>query len=244
MKCWQRVIKERLCTPEDARRRDSYVNKNNLRISELKYSIAKDFIEKYEWLGNIGSAKYCYGLHVYDELVAVVCFTTPSSPSAFAKLLGDANARHTYQLCRGASSPSCPKWGASKLISCSMKLLRIKTSARVVVCYADPEAGEIGTVYQASNAYYIGMTSYTGPSAYIINGIKYHARSVPKRFGSAKHDVLFELDNDYSRIQRTKKHRYVYILDRSINGKHIKISLEHLIKEYPKRADSVLPPQA
>lgn len=213
----------------------SAVDPSEALVSRIDFDRAKQFITKYEWLGNIGAAKYCYGLSVRDQLAAVVCYTTPTSPVAYERILGREARGSVFQLCRGASAHWAPKWAASMTISRSLRLLERDFGAMVVMAFADPEAGEIGTVYQAASALYLGLSDSRGPGKYIIGGVEYHARAVQKHFGCAAHDYLKEIDADYQRIQRTKKHRYVFVLG---HGKARKRNLERLlplVRPYPKR---------
>src|SRR5207302_1647154 len=136
----------------------------------------------------------------------------PTSPAAFNRLLGPQLAKAAYQLCRGASTHWAPKHAPSMLVGQALRRLKTRTGARVVVAYADPEAGEIGTIYQATNALYVGLTNSRGPGKYIIAGKQYHPRSVHRLFGCARHTVLASYDRNYVRVQRTKKHRYIYLM--------------------------------
>ena len=231
--CWQHKINRR-----NARLRIPALVLNGtagVAVSELPFAVARSFIEQYEWLGNIGAAKYCYGLLVDGALASVVCYTTPSSPIAYRSLLGSDFVATAFQLCRGATAYWAPKWAASKTISGSLKMLRRREGADLVIAYADPRAGEIGAVYQAANALYLGLTDSRGPGKYVIGGGEYHARAVQKHFGSAAHDYLVEVDPHYRRIQRTKKHRYCFVLARGIRRRTVLERVAHLIHPFPKR---------
>lgn len=212
------------------------VDPSEALVSRIDFGRAKRFITKYEWLGNIGSAKYCYGLSIRGQLAAVVCYTTPTSPVAYARILGPEVRRSVFQLCRGASAHWAPTWAASMTISRSLRLLERDYGARVVLAFADPEAGEIGTIYQAANALYLGISNSRGPGKYIIGGVEYHARAVQKHFGCAAHEYLIEIDPNYKRFQRTKKHRYAFVLGRGTARKRILEKLQPLVRAYPKRA--------
>lgn len=231
--CWQHVVKQELIrrygnqSPAAADTRG--------RVDRIAHAAARRFIEEYEWLGNMGSARYCYGLLFGEHLAAAACYTTPAAPAAYSRLLGSNVAPHVFQLCRGATAYWAPRWAASTTISRSLRLLRADRGAQVVVAYSDPAAGEIGTVYQATNAYYLGMTDSRGPGMYIIGGRTYHARAVQKLFGSAAHEYLIAVDPTYKRIQRTRKHRYCYVLAKGLGKRAILEHLSPLLMPYPKR---------
>jgi hypothetical protein len=208
------------------------------RVVDIGYHRAKNFIELFEWLGNVGSAKYCYGLLFGEEIAAAVCYTTPAAPGAFRSLLGDEVGKRVLQLCRGASAPWAPPWAGSLIISRSLRELRIRFGTTAVVAFADPRAGEVGVVYQASNALYLGLTDSRGPGEYVINGRRYHARAVQKHFGTAAHTTLSQVDPTYQRHQRTKKHRYLFVLARGQARKQIMAKVAHLVRPFPRRAQA------
>jgi hypothetical protein len=236
--CWQFTVKQK----QKARDPDIHfrAEPSDAIISRIEFAEAREFIVQYEWLGNVGSAKYCYGLWLGCRLAAVVCYSTPSAANAFRSLLGPKTAKGMFQLCRGASSWWAPSWAPSKLIASSLRHMASTRGAVGVVAYADPEAGEVGTVYQASNAYYLGLTQSRGPGKYIIGGITYHARAVQKRFGCAAHQYLVEIDPAYRRIQRTKKHRYLFLLARGRARREMLEKVQAMVKPYPKRHAELL----
>jgi hypothetical protein len=204
-------------------------------VCDIPFALAKEFIERYEWLGHIGSAKYCYGLIMHGTVAGVVCYTAPTARNAFANVLPLLDPDRIFQLCRGASAHWAPPYAGSQLISGSLRLISKTHGADLVIAYADPQAGEIGAVYQAANALYLGPTESRGPGKYVIMGKEYHARAVPKKFGTAKHAALLQIDPNYRRYQRTKKLRYVWATGNRKSRKAITSALAHLIRDYPKR---------
>lgn len=230
--CWQYRVKQAraLIEPESPN-----LSHTSPKVSEISQMEAGEFIVKYEWLGNSGVSRYCYGLKYGVHLAAVVCFARPTSPAAFNSLLGRKFGPGVYQLCRGASAHWAPKHAPSMLIGEALRRLEAKTAARIVVAYADPEAGEIGTIYQATNALYVGLTNSRGPGKYIIDGKHYHPRSVHRVFGCARHAVLVTHDPNYVRLQRTKKHRYIYLLGTNAERQVARAALDAIVRPYPKR---------
>jgi hypothetical protein len=235
--CWQYLVKQQKRAGHN--RRTIVCKSADALIQPISFAEAQAFVVQYEWLGNMGAAKYCFGLRLGSELAAVTCYTTPSSPIAYRTLFGSELSRRVFQLCRGASSPWAPKWAPSMLISRSLRLMAREHRAVAVVAYADPEAGEVGTVYQAANALYLGLTDSRGPGKYIIGGREYHARAVQKLFGSAAHEYLIGVDPNYRRIQRTKKHRYLFLIGTRSIRRELLLTLSGRVKSYPKRAAGV-----
>lgn len=231
--CWQYDVKRQLelassnlCGAIDAKQ---------TVVRQIDFRVARDFIEQFEWLGNIGSSQVCYGLFFGEHLLAVSCYARSAAPTGFVNLLPEACPSQIYQLCRGATAPHSPKWAGSRVVSASLRLLRRRVGAQYVVAYADPRAGEIGVVYQAANAVYLGLTDARGPGEYLINGELLNPRTVYRRFGTARHEVLVRIDPAYSRFQRVKKYRYVFVLGAGKARRHLASAISAMARPYPKR---------
>jgi hypothetical protein len=230
--CWQYLIKTKKKLDSPTFKIERPISN---RVVQISWNQAKEFILEYEWLGNMGTSKHCFGLFVNDRLASVVCFGPPVAPSRYKRILGEELSNCLVQLCRGASTYWAPKWAGSMLISKSIRLLRDKTSLLIVLAYADPNAGEIGTVYQSSNAYYLGMTSSGGGKRYIINGHSYDPRKVFKKFGSRSKEYLLNIDPNFSATPITTKHRYMIISGTRIKRQEVLKALQPIICQHPKR---------
>lgn len=234
--CWQYQVKQSKRLELSIEALDVFVPMAEVRVEAVNYRVAKQFIEQYEWLGNLGSAQVFFALLWGDEILSVVCFARPASRSSLKKQLGIIADLSVFQLCRGATSPIAPSWAASHLISKALKLLAKARRVCVVVAYADPRAGEIGVVYQSANALYLGVMDSRGPGQYVIRGRAYHPRTVHRVFGSARHESLKKVDPNYVRIQRTKKHRYLFVTAKGARRKLIIRALEPHLRPAPKRS--------
>ena len=230
--CWQYLIKKekKLDSPNFV-----FEQPISTSVTEISWNQAKEFILEYEWLGNMGTSKRCFGLFVNEKLASVVCFGPPVAPAHYKKLLGDDLSVYVVQLCRGASTFWAPKWAGSMLIAKSIRLLRGKAPILIILAYADPSAGEIGTVYQSSNAYYLGMTSSGGGKRYIINGHSYDPRKAFKKFGSRSKQHLLSIDPDFSTIPITPKHRYMIVSGTKVKRQEVLNMLSPVICQHPKR---------
>jgi hypothetical protein len=211
------------------------VNPDNYLIRQIDYHIARKFILEYEWIGNMGTSKYCYGIFFGDNLASVVCYGPPVAPSKYQRLFGNEVSHHILQLCRGASTYWAPRWAPSKLISKSLKIISREFGIQVVVAYADPKAGEIGIIYRACNAKYIGMTSPGGGKKYFINGHEYDPRKVYAKFGSRSHSNLLKIDPNYRTVPITAKHRFVFLIAPRLKRKQLLKCIQNSIQPNPKR---------
>lgn len=203
-------------------------------IKKISYLEAKDFIIKYEWLKNMGTSKICYGIYFSGFLGGVVCFGPLVAPTKYVDLFGKDFSKSIIQLTRGASTFWTPRWCSSKLISKSLKSIYSEYGYKIVVCYCDPDAGEIGIVYQSCNAYYIGLTNPGGGKRYIINGHSYDPRKVVSKFGSRAHKFLLNIDKNYKTIPINRKHRYIFLLGTRHDRKKAIDRVKTLIMPYPK----------
>jgi len=112
----------------------------------------------------------------------------------------------------------------SKALSISLKILKkYAPLTRLIVSFADPDQGHTGTIYQATNWFYIGKT--IPAKEYIINGKKIHGRTF-RSMGKPKNAI---------ESMGSSKHRYVYPIDKSL------LSLcKSLSKPYPKKLSGVV----
>ena len=126
-------------------------------VEQIGYAEAKALISRYEWLRSMPTGtRACYGLRTSEgELAGVAVFAAGPAPES-GDLCGREHRSEAICLARGA----CVHWAhlhaASFLISKACRLARRDYGWRIFFAYADPSAGEIGTVYQACNWLYLG----------------------------------------------------------------------------------------
>lgn len=117
----------------------------------------------------------------------------------------------------------------SEIVAKSLKKLKAGSPGlRVVVSYADTNVGHVGTLYQAGNWVYTGLSGDTDQGV-IIHGQTVHKRSVSSRYGTRSLDWLREHVDPNARLAPAlKKHRYVYPLDRGMRR-----CLDAMAEPYP-----------
>lgn len=163
---------------------------NDLQISDFtmqyeqnSFKEASVFINKHEWLGKMG----LYPTHIftarYKNVLAGV--VTMDMPNAFCNLLGKDTKYLERLIGRGACISWSPKNLASSLIMFAIRWMVSNTPYRLFTAYSDPEAKELGTIYQACNFYYLGQNSGT-KYKYLVNGRwvtdrSFRSRSMYKR---------------------------------------------------------------
>lgn len=118
----------------------------------------------------------------------------------------------------------------SKAVSLSIKLLKkLNPLVKLIVSYADTGQGHTGTLYQATNWYYTGVSVAKNPS-YIhkTTGRKHHSRHVSiSGYSSGKKCVKL---SECRVVPGTDKHKYIYPL-----SKDMVPMCQKLAKPYPKK---------
>ena len=128
----------------------------------------KAFIERHEWLGKISNYPTHFFVAKYNNILAGVVIM--DMPNAFSKLLGEKTKKLERLISRGACISWSPKNLASSLIMYSIKWMVKNTDYRVFTAYSDPEAKELGTIYQACNFTYLGQNSGGSKQYQLSNG--------------------------------------------------------------------------
>lgn len=184
-----------------------------MKVVKITFEMAKPFIMKIHYARRMPCIQYAFGLlDDNDELVGVVTFGQPASPSLCIGVAGTENKKNVLELNRLVLTTN-KKNSASFLVGKALKQLPKNT---FVVSYADIEGwGHVGYVYQATNFLYTGMTVKRTD---VYNG------------GSNKHQR--HVIGDRSKRQlRSVKHRYVYLVG---NKKKMLEQLKYPILPYPK----------
>lgn len=164
---------------------DDFVFKNI--TSKEDKAKATEFIKRYEWLGTIGSYPTHWFTAYYKGILSGVIIM--SMPNAFSKLLGEETKNIERLIARGASASFCPKNLGSKFLMWCIKWMVENTRYRLFTCYSDPQAKELGSIYQALNFFYLGQKSGTNircvnpynPKS-LITDRAFRARSFYKRY--------------------------------------------------------------
>ena len=174
--CWQYEIRQQNLTQDIRSCGLTIQEARELRIKDFEFFYVdktdssqcleiKTFIEKHEWLGKLPiwlTHRFTARLKKNGVLAGVIVMATPNS---FSNVLGKENKNIEKLISRGACISWSPKNLASWLLMKSIKHMVKNTSFRVFSAYSDPEAKELGTIYQACNFIYLGQ-KYGGAAQY------------------------------------------------------------------------------
>lgn len=170
---------------------------------------AFDFIRAYEYLGTVGRPQARYGaLDVLTgRLAAVALFGNPTNLPAGHIVLE-----------RGACAPFAHVHAASWFLPRVIRRANQDHGWHTFIAYADPDADEIGTVYQAAGWRYVGQSSTRTlrgkprPREYFIveNG-----KMISEKAFRARGHILSDCDLlGWSRVFKSPKHKYVTVIGR------------------------------
>lgn len=201
-------FKNRLCKAKDI-----------FDIKKIDKSIALEFVTQYHYLGDAKFfAKFSFGIFTKDgALVGVATFSNPQGNVALKGWFGLDNDNQTVlELSRLCVLPELNGSNATSfLLGNSIKLLG-KDGIQAVITLAD-SIRHVGSIYQVCNFTYYGLTDVKS-DFYRCDG-KINPR------GSTK-------DVQGVWVNRTRKHRYAYIIDPSLVCLYTELP-------HPKRDDKV-----
>ena len=120
----------------------------------------------------------------------------------------------------------------SEAVSGSLKMLHREAPwIDMVVSYADLDQDHFGTLYQATNWIYTGLTNANKRGAFIVNGKKMHQKTIYGR--GWKESVLWlreNVDPEASEFITKGKHKYLYPMTKQMRKRLQKLSVP-----YPKK---------
>jgi hypothetical protein len=174
------------------------------------------------------SISYAFGLFNESQLVGVVTYGTPASSTLLRGVCGEQWASYVLELNRLVLLNNKPH-EASRLVGASLKQLPKPT---IVVSYADTKQNHEGIVYQATNFIYTGLSSkFRDP---VVRGLEHqHHATYAHGLTNAELMEKFGAENVYF-IDRSRKHRYVYVCGSKTQRKQILKDLRYRIEPYPK----------
>jgi hypothetical protein len=257
-KAWQRKIREKhaAADPFLSEKQHLASSLSSATVREIEYKTAKNLIEQYEWLGNMGTTDFSFGLYFGEHLAGVVCFGRTAGTKTAVSVCGPEYAHMVKTLCRGA----CVHWAhphsASFLISRACRLMADK-GFYIFVAYSDAEAGEVGTVYQASNWLHCEPTQQ-GSSMFVWPGKKgtgfkdgrlrderlisaatrdrVYRGIAPYRIKATRRELRTQMVREgFVFFKSTPKRRYVtFCGDRQLR-RELRTALKWKVLPYPKR---------
>lgn len=240
---WQYKLRKQYAKEEehDAYWEEYDIDLKNSVIKEIPFDYAKEIIHKYEWLGCMPvCVKHCFGLlfpHKTQRGKWLLGGVTVFS-SEYAENTGVWDkygfGGKIILLARGVCVHFCPNNANSHLVMSSIKML--PPQYEVITCTVDNLAGEVGTIYQSCNFYYVGvMRKAKERVGCIIDGKLYGTRTLRQMYGTQDRQKILELHPNAKFIKQKSKGRYFYFRCDRRKKKQYLNAIKGLIKPYPKR---------
>lgn len=243
MKAHQRLIREQLAETGAASELfgawwneiDCSIQKAS--VDEISSDQAAKIILTYEWLGTMPQAvTRCFGLFHDGILSGALVFAMKPGANLVSDKTSIVPADALY-LARGACAHWAHPHAASFLIASVARRFLARPSC-TILAYADPLAGEIGTIYQACGWYYLGP-SKGGPHAFRIDGKLINVRSFNRdrryKVGQSIEDVRLAYPRATSIETVGRKGRYLGVYGDKTFKRQMRERISAAIQPYPKR---------
>ena len=190
-----------------------------MRLERASVKAVKYAIMNWHYSKAVPMVQIAYAVfNVRKKWCGVICYSIGAN-SHISSQFGLPNGK-VIELVRVALNGH--QSSTSKALSISLKLIcKDAPNVKLIVSYADTEQGHKGTIYQATNWYYIG------------DSIHHHHEHIET--GEFLHNRVYsELDKTKKALYRTKKskpkHKYIYPIDKSLIP-----MCKELAKPYPKK---------
>jgi len=190
--------------------------------------MANDMVEKNHYLHRKAQASFAFGLYeidgestglfVSDKLVGCIIYGLPASPNVCRGICGEEYFNDVIELTRLWIDDSVGKNGESFLIGNTIKMI----DKKIIISYSEPDFGHVGTVYQATNWIYTGLTEKRTNRVAVDGSTTKHNRHECKK----KEDTVL--------VVRPRKHRYIYFNTDKWGRKTLLKKLKYKILPYPK----------
>jgi hypothetical protein len=174
---------------------------------------------------------YAFGLYDQEKLIGIVTYGIPSSSSLRMGICGFDYIENVMELNR-LCCENQPNM-ASMLVGRSLQML---PKPLIVVSYADTKQGHVGYVYQATNFIYTGLSAKR--TDWKIKGMEHlHGATIADMSRGQENRANWmreKFGNDFYLEDRSRKHRYIFLLGSKTEKKAMSKALKYKIEPYPK----------
>ncbi len=199
-----------------------------LRVLPVAPRIARTVLERHHYLESLpGGTQLAFGVFAGNRLQGALALGV--GPFNGCSLVEGAARDDCLTLTRLWLSDELPGNSESMVLGRVARELRRHTSVRFLLSYADPSRGHVGTIYQAANWLYTGLSEPT-PLYDLRDGVRRHNRSLAHALGTRSVSHLWSHGIEVSLVPQAGKHRYITFLDRSWRRR-----LKVPVLPYPKR---------
>lgn len=212
--------------------RDVELFAGTYHIKPLSYAHAMELVVRNHYLHRRAPCSVAFGLFRGDSAVGVVCYGTPSSAPLRSGIAGPEHALNVVELTRLWVCDTVPRNGESYLIGRTVG----RAGKEIVVSYADASVGHVGTVYQATNWLYTGLSAKR--TNWIVAGMSSHCQTIADKYTAA--ELREKFGAGFTREPRPRKHRYVYLNAKGRRRRELVALLRYPVLPYPKAPPTAL----
>ena len=191
------------------------------------------FIIDRHYAGRWPSVSWAFGLFDACDLIGVVTYGTPSSAPLRRGLCGGKYAGNVIELNRLCLLHN-RRNEASFLVAASLRKL---PRQKIVVSFADISQGHVGTVYQAANFLYCGLSAKR--TDWKVRGKEHlHGQTIADEFRGCDNRAAMMRDkygDDFYLKDRPRKHRYVTFIGSKSFRINAARALLYSVESYPKK---------
>jgi hypothetical protein len=198
-------------------------------VERIPNAMAQEVVVAHHYLHRKAPCSAAFGLFdLLGTLRGVVMYGTPSSSSLRSGIAGQDEAFNVIELTRLWIDDDAPKNSESYLIGNSIK----QCGKEIVVSFADSSQNHLGTVYQATNWLYTGLSAKR--TDWTVEGIDKHGHTWADKYTANQMRELF--GDRFHLVPRSRKHRYVYLNAKGKRRRELFSKLNYKQQPYPKQA--------
>ena len=173
----------------------------------------------------VPSSPYAYNVYNEAEWCGCVIFGPGASPNLGASV--GLKQGEYLELVRVAlnGKQTCT---SEVVAACLRQLHKDAPEIKIVISFADKDQNHFGTIYQATNWIYLGDFGVKKAQSYIINGKKYHNKTVHDK-GLTKEKLLL-IDPNMQEVASLGKRKYIFVFDKRLRKEWQKKAMP-----YPKK---------
>lgn len=183
-----------------------------LDLRPIPFAVARAILEEHHYLHSFpAGTRLTFGVFAGGRLAGAV--TLGVGPINGHRLVAGAAPTDMLTLTRFWLADALPFNSESRVLGLLLRALRQHTSVRFLLSYADPAAGHVGTIYQAANWLYTGVSAAM-PLLDLGDGVARHSRSIGSALGTHGKAHLRGHGIPVQEVPAVPKHRYVLFVDR------------------------------
>ena len=195
-------------------------------IFKLPYDHAMKIVVENHYLHRKCPCSFSFGLFDGETCIGVIIYGTPSSAPLRSGICGPEEKDNVIELTRLWIKDGTPKNTESWFISHTIH----RVNKEIIVSFADPTAGHVGGIYQATNWIYTGLSAKR--TDWTIKGVDLHGQTLGDKYTSK--EIRDKYGEAFALKPRPQKHRYIYFNCDRRRKRELLSKLKYPISEYPK----------